>query len=145
MSNEEKATEKNANAEKARIEALEEYAKHYDRNAAFKLLKKLRKKTRGKKWLVSKSVGVIVNTLGHLMSALDNPETPKRHKAAIIIAVGYIILPFDMMPDILPIVGYSDDVMVAGSVLALVMSYSTFKLEDLDAEIDRQGPGVEVP
>jgi len=141
MSDEEKVKEKKASEKKASEQILEEYAKHYDRSAAFRLLKKLRKKTRGKKWLVSKPVGAIVNTLGHLMSALDNPETPKRYKAAIIVAVGYIILPFDTVPDILPIIGYSDDVMAAGGVLAMVMSYSTFKLEDLDAEIDNGAAG----
>jgi len=119
------------------IENLERYARYYDRNAAFRLLKTLRKKTRKRKWLVSKSMGTIVSVLGHLLSALDNPETPKRYKAAIIVAIGYILLPLDSVPDFIPIIGYSDDAMAAGGILALVISYSTFKLEDLDADIDR--------
>jgi uncharacterized membrane protein YkvA (DUF1232 family) len=123
--------------EREGIEDLERYAKHYDRNAAFRLLKKLRKKTRKKKWLVSKPVGAIVGILGHLLSALDNPETPKRYKAAIVMALGYIILPFDIVPDAIPIIGFSDDATAAGGILALVIGYSTFRLEDLDAEIDK--------
>ena len=44
-----------------------------------------------------------------LYYAADRPETPKWAKAAVYGALGYFILPIDAMPDIIPGVGYVDD------------------------------------
>ena len=128
-----------SDTKKSDYKNLEKYSIHYDSNLAYRLLKKLRKKTRNKIWLLSKLIGLIVSTLGHLLSALENPETPKRYKAAIIGAIGYIIFPVDVIPDVIPLIGYGDDVMATGGILALVIAYSTFSLKDLDVEIDKDG------
>jgi uncharacterized membrane protein YkvA (DUF1232 family) len=120
-------------------EELAGYAKHYDHNIAYRLLKKLRKATRDKPEIVAGSVGAVVDTLGKLLSALDNPATPAPLKALIIGAIGYIILPVDLIPDAIPVVGYADDVASAVSVVLAVAAYSDFDLERLDAEIDAEG------
>jgi len=123
---------------KVNEEELGNYAKHYDRNIAYKLLKKLRKATRDKPAIISGTAGAIVSTLGKLLSALDNPETPAPLKALIIGAIGYIILPIDLIPDMIPVIGYADDLASAAGVVIAVAAYSTFRLEDLDAEIDNE-------
>jgi len=38
-----------------------------------------------------------------------DPETPPRARFVIFSALGYLINPFDAIPDITPIVGYADD------------------------------------
>lgn len=117
-------------------EELKSYEKFYDKNAAYKLLKKLRKTSRDKK-LVNNVAGKIVETLGTLISALDNPKTPIPMKALIVSAIGYIILPIDLMPDFMPFfVGYTDDVLSAAVVVGSCKQYSTFNIETLDKEID---------
>lgn len=114
----------------------EKYAKHYDKNVAYRLLKKLRLKTRDKPKLLAKSTGIVLNGLGHLLSALENPELPLKEKAKIIGAIGYIILPVDLIPDAIPVFGFADDATALKFVLDSVRPYSTFSMEELDAEID---------
>ena len=70
------------------------------------------------------------------MSALDNPETPAPLKALIVGAIGYIVLPIDLIPDMVPLVGYADDLASAAGVVIAVAAYSNFSIEALDAEID---------
>lgn len=117
-------------------EELANYTKHYDRNTAYRLLKKLRKATRDKPKVVAGASAAVVTTLGKLLSALDNPATPGHFKALIIGAIGYIVLPFDLIPDMMPVVGYGDDLASAAGIVAAVAAYSNFSLEDLDREID---------
>jgi uncharacterized membrane protein YkvA (DUF1232 family) len=119
-------------------EELGNYATHYDRNVAYRLLKKLRKATRDKPAIIAGPAGAIVSTLGKLLSALDNPATPAPLKALVIGAIGYIILPIDLIPDMLPVVGYTDDLASAAGVVLAIAAYSNFKLEDLDAAIDAE-------
>jgi uncharacterized membrane protein YkvA (DUF1232 family) len=115
------------------------YAKHFDSNLAYRLLKKLRKATRDRIGIIAGPTGAIVSALGKLLSALDNPATPAPLKALIIGAIGYIILPLDLIPDITPIIGYADDLASTAGVVVAIAAYSNFSMEDLDAEIDREG------
>lgn len=117
-------------------ELVEKYQQHFDKNMALKLLVKLRKATRNKPKVVAGAAGAIVNSLGSLISALDNPATPTKMKALIIGAVGYILLPLDLIPDMMPVVGYTDDLASAAGVVAAVAAYSNFSLEELDKYID---------
>lgn len=119
-------------------ELVEKYQEHFDKNIAFKLLKKLRKATRNKPKAIAGTAGAIVSVLGKLLSALDNPATPAHTKALIIGAIGYILLPLDLIPDFTPIIGYGDDLASAAGVVAGVATYSTFSLEELDKIIDME-------
>ena len=48
-------------------------------------------------------------------------KVPLQHKAYIIGALGYFILPFDLIPEsVLPIIGFTDDVAVMTFVLKMV-------------------------
>jgi uncharacterized membrane protein YkvA (DUF1232 family) len=118
---------------------LGKYAKYYDHNVAYRLLKKLRKSTRNKPGIIAGPAGAIVITLGKLLSALDNPATPPHLKALIIGAIGYIVLPFDLIPDVIPVVGWTDDLASAAGVVLAVAAYSDFDLANLDAVIDAEG------
>ena len=117
-------------------ELVEKYQQHFDKNMALKLLVKLRKATRNKPKVVAGAAGAIVNSLGSLISALDNPATPTKMKALIIGAIGYILLPLYLIPDVMPAVGYTDDLASAAGVVAAVAAYSNFSLEELDKYID---------
>ena len=118
-------------------ELVEKYQKHFDKNGAMRLLVKLRKATRDKPKVIAGATGAIVTSLGCLLSALENPATPKHMKAVIIGAIGYILLPLDLIPDFTPVIGYGDDLASAAGVVAAVGIYSDFSLEKLDAYIDQ--------
>lgn len=117
-------------------ELIETYQKHFDKNVVLKLLVKLRKSTRNKPKLIAGTTGAIVTALGSLISALENPTTPNHMKALIIGAIGYIIFPLDLIPDITPLVGYTDDLASVASIVAGVAAYTNFSLEELDKYID---------
>ncbi len=54
-----------------------------------------------------------------------DPATPKHVKAAIIGALAYFIMPLDAIPDVLVLLGYSDDAAVFWAVWRTVSKYVT--------------------
>lgn len=52
--------------------------------------------------------------------AAQDPETPIWAKGVIYGALGYFISPIDAIPDVAPIVGYTDDLTVVAAALAAV-------------------------
>lgn len=119
-------------------ELVNTYQKHYDKNIALKLLKKLRKSTRDKPKVIAGTAGAIVSSLGKLLSTVDNPAMPIHLKALVFGAIGYILLPLDLIPDIMPAVGYGDDLASVAGVVTAVAAYSDFSLDELDKEIDAE-------
>jgi uncharacterized membrane protein YkvA (DUF1232 family) len=52
-------------------------------------------------------------------------ETPRHVQAALLGALAYFILPFDFMPDMLPILGFTDDAAVLATAIRMVSSHIT--------------------
>ena len=59
------------------------------------------------------------------------PECPMHIKAAIVGALGYFISPIDLIPDIIPIVGFTDDL---GAIVAALMLAQMY----VDEEVKRK-------
>lgn len=55
-----------------------------------------------------------------LYFAVQNPATPKWARRVIYGALGYFVLPLDAIPDLAPLVGYTDDLGVMTAALATV-------------------------
>jgi len=49
--------------------------------------------------------------------------TPSHVKAALVAAIAYFILPFDAIPDMLPVLGFTDDAAVLAAAMNLMMSH----------------------
>ncbi|MEC2077757.1 YkvA family protein [Metabacillus fastidiosus] len=58
-----------------------------------------------------------------LYFTLQKPEVPMKVKAVIIGALGYFILPVDLIPDLLVGIGYTDDLGALGVALFQVAMY----------------------
>lgn len=52
--------------------------------------------------------------------ALKDPDTPAWAKTVIVGALGYFIMPLDAIPDITPMVGFTDDLGAIAAATALV-------------------------
>ena len=52
-------------------------------------------------------------------------QTPLHVRAALLGALAYFVLPTDAIPDVLPVIGYTDDAAVLAAALKLVTSYIT--------------------
>jgi uncharacterized membrane protein YkvA (DUF1232 family) len=49
--------------------------------------------------------------------------TPLQVKAALVAALAYFVLPFDAVPDVLPLIGFSDDAAVLVTALKIVSAH----------------------
>lgn len=56
---------------------------------------------------------------------LFEPSVPAHVKATIVGALSYFIAPIDLIPDIAPIVGLSDDITAIASAYAMAQIYAT--------------------
>ena len=52
-------------------------------------------------------------------------QTPFKVKTVLIGALAYFLLPTDVIPDILPVIGYTDDAAVLAAAIKLVASHIT--------------------
>jgi uncharacterized membrane protein YkvA (DUF1232 family) len=52
-------------------------------------------------------------------------ETPRHVQVALLGAVAYFILPFDFVPDMLPVLGFTDDAAVLATAIRMVASHIT--------------------
>ena len=59
-----------------------------------------------------------------LEMAID-PYTPTQVRVSLIAALAYLIMPFDLFPDFMPIVGFSDDFVALTAVLSIWSKYIT--------------------
>jgi uncharacterized membrane protein YkvA (DUF1232 family) len=52
-------------------------------------------------------------------------QTPLHVKAALIGALAYFVLPCDFIPDVLPVIGYTDDAAMLAAAIRLVAAHIT--------------------
>ena len=79
-----------------------------------------------------------------LYYVLQEASVPAKARATVIGALGYLIFPVDAIPDLIPVVGYSDDIGVLILALAMVSMHindevrqkARRKLQDWFGDID---------
>jgi len=52
-------------------------------------------------------------------------QTPRQVQMALLGAIAYFILPFDFVPDVMPILGFTDDAAVLATAIRMVASHIT--------------------
>lgn len=68
---------------------------------------------------VAKRIPFAEDLLAAYLCARD-PSTPRRVRLTLLAALGYFVLPVDALPDIMPLLGFSDDAAVIAAALAAV-------------------------
>ena len=105
-------------------ENYEKYEKYYSEEGLMDKLKKFAKKA-GIKTVYAALL---------LYYVLLSKDVPVKEKGLIIGALGYLILPIDLIPDSIPGVGFTDDLAVLASVIHIVRVF-------LSPEIEAQAQG----
>jgi uncharacterized membrane protein YkvA (DUF1232 family) len=52
---------------------------------------------------------------------LADPRVPRRKKVVLAALIPYLVLPFDLVPDFIPVAGYLDDAVIVALVLRYVL------------------------
>ncbi|MGB8399172.1 YkvA family protein [Bradyrhizobium sp.] len=52
-------------------------------------------------------------------------ETPRHVQVALLGAIAYFILPFDFIPDMLPVLGFTDDAAILATAIRMVANHIT--------------------
>lgn len=94
---------------------LSEYEKHYSDEGFW---------TKVKKFALKAGAAIVYNAL-KLHFALKRKETPAWAKTVIYGALGYFILPLDLVPDLMPGVGFADDGAALAAALLTVAAHIT--------------------
>jgi uncharacterized membrane protein YkvA (DUF1232 family) len=68
---------------------------------------------------VAKRIPFAEDLLAAWICARD-PATPRRVRLALLAALGYFVLPLDALPDVMPLLGFTDDAAVIAAALAAV-------------------------
>lgn len=90
---------------------IELYQKHYSDDDFWSKVGRVLKKAGGK----------VIYCAILLYCVLKSPSVPEKYKFMIIGALGYFILPVDLIPDFIPVTGYADD------LSALIACYKMVK------------------
>jgi uncharacterized membrane protein YkvA (DUF1232 family) len=78
----------------------------------------------------------IPDCIGLVSRLARDPRVPRARKLALLALIGYLALPFDLVPDFIPVAGQLDDVLIVALVLR---SFIRSGGEDLIRELWR-GP-----
>ena len=52
---------------------------------------------------------------------LGDPRVPRSRRLVLLVVLGYLALPFDLVPDFVPVAGQLDDVLVVALALRVVL------------------------
>ena len=77
-------------------------------------------------WTKAKRVAASLPFAEELLTAYYcafDRATPRHVQAALIGALAYFVLPFDAIPDMLPVLGYTDDAAVLAAAIKLVSTH----------------------
>lgn len=65
-------------------------------------------------------VRLLPDVLRLLKRLAADPELPGRIRIALLALIAFVVSPIDLIPDVIPVIGFADDVIIVGLVLRWV-------------------------
>jgi len=87
-----------------------------------------RESVRRRFWIKLKQIAAKLPFTEDLLAAYYcafDKQTPRHVQAALLGAIAYFILPFDFVPDVMPILGFTDDAAILATAIRMVASHIT--------------------
>src|SRR5216684_7191521 len=109
-------------------------------------LAKDRESVRRRFWIKLKQVVAKLPFAEDLLAAYYcafDRQTPRHVQAALLGAIAYFILPFDFVPDMLPVLGFTDDAAILATALRMVATHITPEHRDAARSALKRGIGNE--
>ena len=75
--------------------------------------------------ILKKAGRTIAKPALEIMEMTLDPFTPAQVRVSLMAALAYLIMPFDLFPDFMPVVGFSDDFVALTAVLSIWSKYMT--------------------
>ena len=121
MAEEKQQTEPKFDESQITEKELQKYEQHYNESS---FLDKVTK--------YGKLIGInALYKAVQLWFVMQKPDVPATTKAVIMGALGYLIAPSDFLPDLMPVLGYTDDFVAITFALIKVQGY-------IDEEVERK-------
>lgn len=111
----------NKELERMDTKHLRSYQTYYDESSFWDKIKSVAKKAGGK----------VIYCALLLYCVMKSPSVPTQQKLIIVGALGYFILPVDLIPDFIPVAGYTDD---WGALIACYLAVKNNITSDIEAE-----------
>ena len=77
------------------------------------------------KKILTKAGRTIAKPALEILEMAIDPFTPTQVRISLMAALAYLIMPFDLFPDFMPLVGFSDDFVALTAVLSIWSKYMT--------------------
>jgi uncharacterized membrane protein YkvA (DUF1232 family) len=87
-----------------------------------------RESVRKQFWIKLKKVAARLPFTEDLLAAYYcafDKQTPRHVQVALLGAIAYFILPFDFIPDMMPVIGFTDDAAILATAIRLVATHIT--------------------
>ena len=125
MAEEKQQTEPKFDESQITEKELQKYEQHYNESS---FLDKVTK--------YGKLIGInALYKAVQLWFVMQKPDVPATTKAVIMGALGYLIAPLDFLPDLMPVLGYTDDFVAITFALIKVQGY-------IDEEVERKSKSL---
>jgi uncharacterized membrane protein YkvA (DUF1232 family) len=85
---------------------------------------------------IADAVRLVPDVIRLLRRLASDPTLPRGVRIRMVLLLGYLLMPFDLVPDFIPVVGYADDVIIVAIALR-----SVTRAAGADA-LDRHWPGT---
>jgi uncharacterized membrane protein YkvA (DUF1232 family) len=72
--------------------------------------------------------GFIPDCIVLFQRLLGDPRMPRRYRAVVVALLGYLALPFDVVPDFIPVAGQLDDAVVVALALRAILRGAGFEM-----------------
>jgi uncharacterized membrane protein YkvA (DUF1232 family) len=73
--------------------------------------------------------GAFAKDVGRLLhDVARDPRVPRRAKVVAAAAATYVVVPIDPIPDFVPVIGWVDDIIVAGAALRYLLRHTGYEL-----------------